>query len=780
MKHYLDLIPLSARIHSRQSRMTRICIILAVFLVSVMFGLADMYLQGALQKEMQESGNWHYQLSGVDADTASLIAARPEVKASGWHSVLPVDAGYMLNGLDTAISGQNEEVFHDLYLCRLSEGTYPQTFSELALSPALAESLSLEPGDTAVLSRPDGSSLSFTVTGILETGGLSRLTPGTEQSIVLSGEGMSFLLSGQEPAEQVFVLRFSLLCRIPDVIADIQARNGISDEQLFAHESLLSIEGQLPGTSISQIYQIALLLSLLVMLTCVLMISSSLNSSIARRTEFFGLLRCLGASRKQILRFVRREALYWCRLAMPVGIFLSVLAVWALCAAMRAISPQWFAYMPLFGISLPGIFSGILLGLATVLLAARSPARLAAKASPLEAASGNTHQPASFRRNADTRFFRIETALGIHHAVAGKKNYILMTGAFAVCICLFLAFSTLVGFMENAMMPKAWTPELSIASETNTCSISPELFDSVSASEAVKRAYGRMFAYDVPAEAGGITYGSNLISYEENQFRWAEDSLIAGSIEDAAEKPGQILYVANTGSDIALGDAIILSVSGETHTVTVAGILSDSPLAREEGKETFLCSEATFTELTGETGYTIIDVQFHEGASEADVASIEALFDGGVQFSDHLLMVQQQRNLYRAFAVLVYGFLSIITAITVFHIMNTIHMGVSAKLRPYGIMRAAGMSGRQLVKMLLAEAGTYALSGIFWGCVLGLPLHWMIFSSLITNFWGIPWRLPVFPLGLIVCVILLTTALAVRSPAKWLCTMSIVDNISTQ
>ena len=50
MKHYLDLIPLSARIHSRQSRMTRICIILAVFLVSVMFGLADMYLQGSAAK----------------------------------------------------------------------------------------------------------------------------------------------------------------------------------------------------------------------------------------------------------------------------------------------------------------------------------------------------------------------------------------------------------------------------------------------------------------------------------------------------------------------------------------------------------------------------------------------------------------------------------------------------------------------------------------------------------------------------------------------------------
>ena len=349
---------------------------------------------------------------------------------------------------------------------------------------------------------------------------------------------------------------------------------------------------------------------------------------------------------------------------------------------MRVISPQWFAYMPLFGISLPGIFSGILLGLATVLLAARSPARLAAKASPLEAASGNAHQPASFRRNADIRIFRIETALGIHHATAGKKNYILMTGAFAVCICLFLAFSTLVGFMENAMMPKAWTPELSIASETNTCSISPELFDSVSASEAVKRAYGRMFAYDVPAEAGGIAYGSNLISYEENQFRLARDSLIAGSIEDAAEKSGQVLYVANTGTDIALGDANRPLCRRRNPYRNCGRHSLRQPSCTGRRKRDLFCSEATFTDLTGETGYTIIDVQFHEGASEEDVASIEALFDGGVQFSDSLLMVQQQRNLYRAFAVLVYGFLSIITAITVFHIMNTIHMGVSAKLRP--------------------------------------------------------------------------------------------------
>ncbi len=34
MISYLSLIPISAKVHRRQSRMTRICIILAVFLVT--------------------------------------------------------------------------------------------------------------------------------------------------------------------------------------------------------------------------------------------------------------------------------------------------------------------------------------------------------------------------------------------------------------------------------------------------------------------------------------------------------------------------------------------------------------------------------------------------------------------------------------------------------------------------------------------------------------------------------------------------------------------------
>ena len=335
---------------------------------------------------------------------------------------------------------------------------------------------------------------------------------------------------------------------------------------------------------------------------------------------------------------------------------------------MRVINPQWFSSMPILGISWISVIASILLGLLTVLLAARSPAKRAAKVSPLTAVSGNAGQTASFRKAANTTAFKIETALGIHHAKAKKKNYILMTGAFAVCITLFLTFSTLVDFMKNAFVPPIYTPELSIASETNACSIFNELLEQIKQNDVVKRAYGRMFAYEVPAENNGKNYNANLISYEENQFRWAADSLIAGSIETVMQQENQVLFVQTGNIDVQVGDNISLTINNRPQIVTVAGILSDSPLARVEGTETFFCSEATFTALTGETGYTIIDIQFENNASSEDVKAIESIFsNGGVIFSDSLSQIQQQRNLYHTFAILVYGFLSIIVAITIFH-----------------------------------------------------------------------------------------------------------------
>ena len=783
MKNYLNLVPISAKIHRKQSKMTRICITLAVFLVAVMFGLADMYLQGLTQKEMQENGNWHYEITSIDTKTATYISSRPEVEISGCQNIISSDEGCSVNGQNTAICSQNADIFEDVFLNNIAEGEYPNAENEIAVSYSLKNSASISLNQTISLETPDGNQINLSVVGFFDDEQASRLVKGNKQLAVLTPEGFDNLKeSSNINHEEKLVIRFSRNCNIPNTIADIKAQNNISDDQLEGNIPLLSVQGQIAGeTSVNQIYQVALMLSVVVMLTCVLMISSSLNSNITQRIEFFGMLRCLGATRKQIMRLVRYEGLYWCKTAIPIGIVCSIFVIWILSAIMRLISPQWFSYMPVLGISWISIVASSILGLITVFLAARSPAKRASKVSPLTAVSGNTGQMISFRKAANTKWFKIETALGIHHAKARKRNYILMTGAFAICITLFLSFTTLVYFMKNAFIPPAWTPDLSIASETNTCSIDKALLDKVNQNDAVKRAYGRMFAYDISMEHDTKNYNANLISYEENQFEWASDSLISGSIDSVMQKENQVLLVKQENSDIQVGDNITLSIDNKEHTVTVAGILSDSPLARVEGTETIFCSEDTFTALTGQNGYTIIDVQFKNSAHLEDGEDIENIFTSdNVIFTNNLAQVQQQRNMYRAFSVLVYGLLTIIVAITIFHIMNTISMGVAAKMQEYGAMRAIGMSDRQLRKMIFAEAGTYAISGVILGCVIGIPMNWVVFVSLITNIWETAWSFPFIPIGLIIAIVLLTSFLAVQSPAKRLHEMSIVENISTQ
>lgn len=780
MKHYLDLVPISNKVHHRQSRMTRICIVLAVFLVAVMFGLADMYLQSMKDEIRHQKGDWHCKFTSITTETAEYIKARPEIDVSGWQGTFSIENGYSLEGQALSLSGMDEEVYSQVYLGSFLSGKFPETVGDAALSSALAQATGVSVGDLITLNCPNDKTVQLTITGIFDNEA-ANLTTGNTYTLLLVPDGLSAITPENLHGNNwQYVVRFSLLSNVSSNIADIERQNGISEAQIIQNLELLSILGQAEESTVSAIYTIAFLLAIVVMGTCIMMISSSLTNNVSQRMEFFGLMRCLGATKRQVLRFVRREALQWCITAMPIGIVASIVVIWGLCAVMRQLSTAWFGYMPTFGISWLSIWISIVLGLITVLLAARSPAKMAAKVSPLEAVTGSTRQESSFHHAANTRRWNVEVALGIHHAKAKRRSYLLMTGAFAICIALFLGFCTLVPFMENAFMPKKWAPELSIVSETNTCSIPSDRRDAVAQNQAVKRVFGRMFAYDVPAEMGGAIHNSNLISYEENQFRWAQDQLTAGSIDAVRNTPGQVLFVANTGTEVQVGDAITLTINDQVQTVTIGGILSDSPLARAEGTETLICSEETFTLLTGQVGYTILDVQFRFGSDEEDVAAVESLFGDGISFTDVLDRTQQQRGLYYAFATLIYGFLSIIVAITIFHIMNTIGMGVSARTRQYGVMRAIGMSNQQLTRMISAEAASYAVSGVVVGCVFGLLFHWFLYSSLITRTFGKHWGIPWLELFLIVGVILATTALAVRTPAKRLHALPIVENISSQ
>ena len=362
------------------------------------------------------------------------------------------------------------------------------------------------------------------------------------------------------------------------------------------------------------------------------MITSSLNSNVSRRTEYFGMLRCLGASKKQIIRFVKKEALEWCKISIPIGLLAGTIMVWVLSALLKFLSPQYFDSLPLFGISWVSLLGGTFIGIITVLLAARNPAKRAAYVSPLTAVSGNANEGSKVRRSANTELFKVDMALGVHHALGSRKNLVLMGASFAFSIILFLAFSVMVDFMSHAIRPlQPYAPDISIVSPDNTCSVDRDLIDYLEQMDEVKSVFSRSFAYDVPIALYEQEGKANLISYEEKQFSWAEKDIKEGNLEDVMDGRG-ILAVYSEKTPFKIGDTVIVNFSNTQKEVMVSALASYSPFNRNEGVDTIICSEDIFEEITGQDKYTIIDIQLKKNADEAVVDEIRTLAGENVKF----------------------------------------------------------------------------------------------------------------------------------------------------
>lgn len=537
------------------------------------------------------------------------------------------------------------------------------------------------------------------------------------------------------------------------------------------------------SSSAQNYFFIAAVLFVMILLAGVLMISSSIGSNVAQRTRFFGMMRCIGMSKKQIVRFVRLEALDWCKTAVPAGVTLGIVSAWLLCAVLRFLVGEEFSTIPLFGISLIGIFCGILVGIVTVLLAAGAPARRAAKVSPIAAVSGNSDASPAASHAMNARFCKIETALGIHHALERKKNLFLMIGSFALSIVLLFAFVAMVDLV-NCMMPQSSAAaDITIsAANAEGSSIDSSLPKTLKGMAGVTHAFGRNSALGVSSSVQKGAFQADtvdLISYDAFDLQClAKDKMLqkGSDLNAVLENPDAVLLIADTDSPLTLGDS--LQVTG--HSLLVAGRLKYNPFSADgssDGTVTLITSHATFTELTGVTGYSLMYLQTAPDITDAQVEAIRQTVGDTVAFEDQ--RGQSTSNTYLAFVVCLYTFLGVIALITILNIVNNISMSVTVRTKQYGAMRAAGMSVRQVIKMIVAEALTYTVLGCVAGCAAGLAVSRMLYASIITtHFPYMVWRVPVLPLMLILLFALLATVAALYGPAKRMRKMSITETIS--
>lgn len=800
MKNYLSLIPISARVRRRQNRMTLLCIVFAVFLVTAIFSMANMFERLEASRVTKNGGNWHIRVQNITEEEAEEIKSRPDVSAASWYDVVnfDMDQDYFIDGISTTLCGI-EPAFQTDIMTYLPEDSSVQSADEVILTPNAKKLLGVDVGDRVTVTTPAGS-YQFRITGFRSGDSAYANSNGGETTALLVKEDNQIgafmniaafrriVSENKDESAPSYFIQFNsdanklkVRAEIKKAMAEIKEQYGLTEEDIERHTILMGLLGLGENTVIQTVYPAAFLLFLLILIAGVLMISGSLNSNIAQRSQFFGMMRCIGMSKKQVIRFVRLEALNWCKTAIPAGAILGTMVSWILCAVLRYLVGGEFSETPVFGVSAIGIICGALVGVLTVIIAAQSPAKRAAKVSPMAAVSGSLDTANKNYHGAKTRFLKIETTLGVSHAVSAKKNLGLMACSFAFSIILFLCFSVLVQMLGCLLPTRADSPDIDIASNDGSNSIDHEIVEEIRGMQGVEHAFGRMYEGDIPATFSKKTDQTtvDMLSYDDIQLGYLVENhdLRKGSdLTNVYGDNGYVLAIWDESNPLEVGDKVQLCGS----EVEIAGMQKFNPFSnsgRTDGRIILICSEATFTRLTGEDAFGVLDIQLTKDATDEDVSAIHDLVMGEYAFRDR--RDESDSSTFWAFALFIYGFLVIIALIAVLNIVNSISMSVSARIKQYGAMRAVGMDGWQLTKMIAAEAATYAFSGVVIGCAIGLPLSKVLYDKLITeHFPYYTWSVPVPSLLIILLFVLAATVAAVYTPSKRIRNIEIIDTIN--
>ncbi len=776
MKSYLSLVPISGKVRKRQNRMTIFCVIISVLLVTTIFSVADMWIRASSEGLQQKHGNWHIRLENISQDTAEEIAQRPDVAAVGWLETFNTDADqpFYIGEKKAALYGADSIYLAEL-VNALEEGSLPQGDNDVMLSSNARLALDVKIGDHVTVKTPSGDT-DFTVCGF-----------GSDDAEYYQGQTymvavymmrdayIGVMEQNNIPINPSCYIQFQDVSKASGITSEIRQQYDLPEEDISENTAIMGLAGQSSNESMKNIYGIAAILFVIVLLAGVLMISGSMNSNVAQRTKFFGMMRCIGASRQQIIRYVRLEALNWCKTAVPVGLIAGTAIEWSICAFLRYGIGGEFAAMPVFALSPVGLLSGAMVGIVTVLLAAQSPAKRASKVPPMAAVSGNSDTALSVRHTTKRKIRKVERTLGIHHATASKKNWFLLTASFSLSIILFLCISVGLDFAHELLpVTRSWQADtdITLTGYANERVLAQGLSDEISGITGVEHVWGSSYTEHVPAASSRQEIDHvNITSYSEYMLDCAEESLVQGNLSEVYGDSGKAMTVLNKDNPIKVGD--VIQVAGQEIEV-VCGISS----GLYPGEYSIICSQETFARLTGEENYSMIGIQLSRQATDETVKQINSLAGSNVIFTDERQRNQEDANTWLATKFLLYSFMAILAMITLFNIINSISMSVTARIKQYGAMRAVGMDGEQLTRMIAAEAFTYAVSGLIVGSGIGIVLSRFLYVKLVTRYFGSQWSLPVVLLAIIVVFDTVSAAAAVYAPAKRIRNMPITATIN--
>ena len=384
------------------SRTRNIVAVLAIALTAVLFTslftIALSINEGIQQNNFRQAGGWsHGTFKYLTEEQFEELKDDPLIDQWGLRRFLgmPTDVPFNKSHVEIGYSDANNA--HWMY-CDPVEGRLPQEGTdEAATDTHVLELLGVEPeigAQFTVTFFVDGheTTQTFTLCGWWEYDEAivanHILIPESRVDAVLQEVGVTPPGSDGMTGEwNLDVMLKNGARSISEDLNEILANHGYQSETAGADYIALGVNWGYTGAQLSDkldptVAAIIVGVLILILLTGYLIIYNVFQISVAGDIRFYGLLKTIGTTPRQLRRIIRTQALLLSLIGIPIGLLLG----WLLGGVLTpVITARLNGVTTVVSIS-PLLFGGAAaFALVTVLISCRRPGRLAGKVSPVEA-----------------------------------------------------------------------------------------------------------------------------------------------------------------------------------------------------------------------------------------------------------------------------------------------------------------------------------------------------------------------------------------------------------
>jgi len=671
-----------------------------------------------------------------------------------------------------AVNFSDAPAAHGVQGLSITSGRAPAKAGEITLDPVTADKAGYKIGDTVPMVTSGAQpSLKATMVGVGKFGGgglagasLTTFDLRTAQQLF---EGGKDVYNGIWVTARDGVSQAELRDRVKTVLpAGVEAVTG----DKAADESASAI-----NQALSFISTFLLVFAGVSLVVGTFLIINTFSILVAQRSRELALFRALGASRRQVSRSVLFEALVIGFIGSTVGLALGFVLATGIKALFAAIGLD-LSGSPLVFEPRTAIVA-YLVGILVTAFAAYLPGRRASRIAPVEALRDDVAMPESSIRTR-AAIGTVMTALGatalglglftsVPQALVfiGVGMLLVVVGVATASPLLGRPVVALVGLVyrrmfgtvgrlaeQNAMRNPRRTAAtasalmvgltlvsmMAVFGQSTKASVDKTIADSFSADYVVSNAIGVPFSPAVVDQVKKVP-GVEAVA----RFRFA-GAKVGG---EATQVGGIEPLPFEKAMKVTMDSGTIGALSGQT-------ILVESKLAREKGLvvgdkvSMSIAGNAlsfpvvgTFEALPGISGWqylTSLSALSDAGVVPADnfayvvrtpganAAAVRAGIDKvvaalpTVTLKDQAEYAAEQRAPVDQMLALIYALLGLAVVIAVLGIVNTLALSVIERTREVGLLRAVGLSRRQLRTMVRLESIVIALLGAVLGVGLGL------------------------------------------------------------